>query len=118
MDASEKAIPATKTDKSDVHIRRKRVQRLIEEVHLHQYAPRRDHREHIRARVRELVVALQRELDRDAEALDGHHGDRAGERAYRDVDERVGAPVPRGDVVDHDEAEDEHGEAVHHEPCA
>ena len=103
---------------ANVHIRRKRIQRLIKIIHLHQNTPRSHRREYIRARMGELVVALQRELDGDAEALDGHHGDRAGERAYRDVDERVGAPVPRGDVVDHDEAEDEHGEAVHHEPYA
>lgn len=101
----------------DAHVGGEGVERLVEVVHLHEDAHNDDDPEHVCARVRELVVARERELDGDAEALDRHHAHAADEAADRDVYERVRAPVLGRDGVDHHEREHEHGEAEQQEAC-
>ena len=97
-----------------IHISREGVQRLVEVVHLHQDAEDDGDPEHVCAWVRELVVACECELDRDAEALDRHDRYGADERAYRDVYQRVGPAILRNDPVYHDDAEHEDRETIHH----
>ena len=51
--------------------------------------------------MRELVVACERKLDRDAEALDRHDGDAADSAADAEVDHGVLLAVAGCDTVDH-----------------
>jgi len=60
-------------------------------------------------------VARERKLEREAVALDEHDRHGADEGSDGDVDEGVGAPVPWGDAVGHDEGEDTDSEAVEEE---
>lgn len=99
------------------HIRRELVQRLVEIIHLDQDAHNHHDRKAVRRRVGELIIAVQRELERDAESFDAHHRDRADETADRDVDQRRAFAVSRDHAPDHKDREGEHEGAVEHEAC-
>lgn len=64
----------------------------------------------------ELVVAGERQLQRDAECLDSHDRDRANSRANAEIDERVLFAVLRSDLVDHNAGEDADHKGVEQEP--
>ena len=65
----------------------------------------------------ELVVPAQRELDRDAEGLDGHDGDGADSGADRNVDKRVLLPVRGRNPIDHNSRENGYHETIEKESC-
>lgn len=88
------------------------VQGLVEVVHLHQDAHHDDDGKAVRRRVRELVVAVKGELERDAEALDGHDRDGPDERADGEIDERRALAVARDHAPDHPDGEPQHKQAV------
>lgn len=90
-------------------------QRLVEVVHLREDTHDHDDREDVGGRVRELVVAGEGELQRDAEGLDRHDRHGADGAADGEVDERVPAPVFRRDFVNHDGREDGDYSAVEEE---
>ncbi|EJT45341.1 hypothetical protein A1Q1_06104 [Trichosporon asahii var. asahii CBS 2479] len=87
---------------------RERVERLVEVVHLDQDARHDDDAENVRADVRELVVARDRELERDTKALDGHDGHGTDERADREVHHGILSSIARHDAENHKRRE--HGD--------
>ena len=62
--------------------------------------------------MRQLVVSVERELERDAECLDAHHRDRADERADGEVDERRALAVHWHHLPDHHSGKDADKQAV------
>lgn len=102
----------------DVHIRGECVQGLIKVVHLDHYTHGGHNAKYIGARVCELIVPSKGEFHRNAKALDRHDRYRADQGADGDVDDRVCAPIPRGDGEDHEYAEYSDGEAIQHEACS
>ena len=72
-----------------LHVGGESVKSFVEVVHLNHYAETNHKSENIRADIYELIVTRDGELYCDAEALDGHDGNGANERAYRNVNERV-----------------------------
>lgn len=77
-----------------------------------------DDRKDIGAQVRELIVASEGELERDAKAFDGHDGNGACQRADGHVDQwRLGA-VCGADFVDEHEADGRRDNAIEYECCA
>jgi hypothetical protein len=82
-----------------LHVRRECVEGLVEEVHLYKDAADDDKTKHVGARMCELVLARNGQLDGDTEALDSHDGHGAKDGADGDIDKRVCAPVPGGNNV-------------------
>lgn len=101
------------SERKNVHVGRESIQCLVEVVHLNHDASRHSDAEHVRARVYELVITRQRQLHGDTEALDGHDRYGADERADGDIDEGIRATITGCHTVDHDQRENEDGEAVH-----
>lgn len=93
----------------------KLAERLVEVVHLGQYAHRHHNHEHVRARMCELVIASKCQLDGNAEALDRHDGHAADGTADGYVNERVRAAVYGSDAVDHYDGKNGDGCAVEEE---
>jgi len=98
----------------DVHIRRERVEGLIEVVHLNQYTSGGDNAEHVGARMRELVVPGKGEFDCNAEAFDRHDRNGANHGADGDVNDGICAPISRNDSENHERAKYSNREAVQH----
>mmetsp|Transcript_16901 Transcript_16901/g.41523 ORF Transcript_16901/g.41523 Transcript_16901/m.41523 type:complete len:334 (-) Transcript_16901:174-1175(-) len=92
------------------------VQRLVEVVHLRHHAHQHHRRAHPRLRVYQLVAALKREFDGDAQRLTAHHRQAADERADADGHEDLRAAVG-GRHVDAQHARQRHAEGgVRREP--
>lgn len=89
-------------ESTDVHVGRELAQRLVKVVHLSQDADHRDNDEDVGRGIAKLVMARKRQLQRNAECLDGHDRDRPDSRADAQVDERVLLAVDRADLVNHD----------------
>jgi hypothetical protein len=68
--------------------------------------------------MRELVVTRKCHLERQTERLDEHDGHRASCGADGEVDQWVLATVLGRDLVDHEDGEDGHKEAVEQEACS
>jgi len=98
-----------------VHVRRELAQRLVEVVHLGENTSHDHDNEHIRRRMRELVVTRKRHLESQTERLDEHDGDRARRRANGEVDERVLAPIFWRNLVNHEDRKHRHEQAVEEE---
>jgi hypothetical protein len=92
-------------------------ERLVEVVHLGQDADYYHNRKDVGARVGELVIAGERELEGNAEALDRHDGNAADGGADGEVDHGVALSVDWRDLVDHYGGEDCDKHAVNHECC-
>lgn len=89
---------------------------LVEIVHLDGDAPDDGDGKDPRPGAPQLVVARERQLERDAEPFDRHDRDGPDERTDRDVHERVRRAVFRRDAVDGVERVRQDDEAVKHEP--
>ena len=100
---------------ADSHVGAELVERLVEVVHLHEDADDRHEGKAVGARMRELVVAIHRELERHAEALDAHHGHAADEGADGEIDERRTLAVRRHQTPDGVDGVGEDEEAVRQE---
>lgn len=74
---------------------------LVEVVHLGQNADCRNNYEGVRRRMRELVVAAERQFQSDSEGLDRHDGYRAHRRADGNVYQWVFLAIHRANFVNH-----------------
>lgn len=101
----------------NLHVRGEDGQSLVEVVHLGEDTHGGKNHEHVGRGVGELVVAGKSKLEGDSESLDRHDGDGADGRADRKVDECILLAVNRGNLVDHDEREDDDGDGVEKESC-
>lgn len=79
----------------------KRIQCLVEVIHLNHDAKDDDDAKDVGARVGELVVARERQFQCDPKRLDGHDRDRTNKRTNGQVDDRVFGAMFRCDLVDH-----------------
>ena len=90
------------------HGRVEGVQRTVEVVQLDEDASDDDKEEHVEHPVGELVVAAERLLEADADALAAHDGEGAEAGADGDVDQHVLVAVARGRVDDQEHRHDHH----------
>lgn len=97
------------------HVCGELIQSLVEIVHLHKDAHDDDNGKTVRGRVRELVVAVERKLERDAKALDAHDGDGADQAADGDVDKWRAFAVLWDHAPDHKHSKSRHKETVREE---
>ena len=81
-------------------------QGLVDVIHLREGANESDDHEDVCGRVGELVVAANGKLQRDAEGLHCHHGDRTNGGTDAKIDERILLPIYGRDLVYHDKCED------------
>ena len=101
----------------DIHVGGKGIQSFVEIIHLNKNTTSHDNAKHIRARMRQLVIAADCEFDGNAKAFDRHDRHGANKGAYGNVYKRVGTTVFRDNRIDHDEGEYEDREAVQHKAC-
>lgn len=99
----------------DLHVGRERGEGLVKVIHLRQDADCRENHKDIGRRVRELVVASERELKRNAKGLDGHDRDGTDGRADGQVDQGVSLAVGGGNSVDHEDGKGHDGKGIQKE---
>lgn len=95
-----------------LHVRGELAESLVEVVHLRQDAHRRDDDEHVGRRVGELVVSGKGELQGNAQGLDGHDRDGAGQGADAQIDQRVLLSIHGRNLVDGNDRVNGHGQGV------
>jgi hypothetical protein len=94
------------------HIGGERIQCLVKVVHLHHNAERDNDTEDVRAGMCELVITSKCQFDSNTETFDSHNGNRADQRANRDIHNGIFTSVFWHDRVDHEKGEDDNTEAV------
>lgn len=100
-----------------LHVGVELAQCLVEVVHLREDADYNNDSKDICRRMRELVVAAQRKLERNSKALDCHDGDGADGRADADIDHRVLLAIHGRNLVNHDQCEYRHDRNICQEAC-